>query len=91
MFLEINGANYSAENITADVYNVSVDLTSSGAYNYYWGAWGNGTNHNYNTSTLQSFTVNSTTIIQISQCQELNQSNITYQLTANVNSSGYMF
>jgi parallel beta-helix repeat protein len=62
VFLQINGTNYTATNLTADVYNVSASLTSNGTYNYYWGAWGNGTSHNYNTSGTRSYTVNTTVV-----------------------------
>jgi len=41
VFLDINGANYTATNLTTSVYNVSVSLTA-GVYAYYWGAWGMG-------------------------------------------------
>ena len=58
VFLEINGTNYTATNLTANVYNTSVNFTISGTWNYYWGAWGNGSSANYNTSVVRSYTVN---------------------------------
>lgn len=57
VWLEIDGNNITAQNITADVYNASASLTS-GTYIYYWHSWGNGSSHNYNQSVAQSYTVN---------------------------------
>jgi len=57
VFLEINGTNYTASNTTAIAFNVSV-LMSNGTFPYYWGSWGNGTDHNYNISNLKYYTVN---------------------------------
>jgi hypothetical protein len=88
VFLEINNTNYTATNLTADVYNVSVSL-SSGFYNYYWGAFGNGSQNQYNTSETRNYTVNSTDTTQnISSCQELNQTNTVYIQTDNIIPTG---
>lgn len=57
-FLEFNGVNYTASNITASEFNVTLSVTSGGVYSYYWGSWGNGTNHNYNTTASKSYTIN---------------------------------
>ncbi len=51
--------NYTAINLTANVYNVSVSMTSGGTYDYVWHSWGNGSQHNYNISNTQYYTVNS--------------------------------
>jgi len=59
VFLQINNANYTAPNSTANVYNVSVNLSSAGTYSYYWLSWGNGTNKNFNISTTRNYVVNS--------------------------------
>lgn len=56
-FLEINEVNYSATNLASNIYNISASL-SAGTYQYYWGAWGNGTSNNYNTSDIGYYTVN---------------------------------
>jgi len=56
VFLEIDGTNYTATNLS-DVYNASASLTS-GTYDYYWHSWGNGTSNNYNNSGVRSYTVN---------------------------------
>lgn len=57
VYLQINGTNYIATNLTASVYNVSVSL-SNGTYNYSWGAYGNGVLTHLNTSRIISYTVN---------------------------------
>ena len=59
VFLDINGVNYSASNLTESVYNVNVNLTS-GNYSYYWGAYGNGTLKNYNNSVTRYYVVEDT-------------------------------
>ncbi len=58
VLLEINGVNYTSTNLTANVYNISVNLTSNGTYNYKWYSWGNGTFNNFNSSNTMSYTVN---------------------------------
>jgi len=60
VLLEINNTNYTATNLTADVYNVSVVFPdgSNGTYDYYWHSWGNGTESNYNVSVTRSYTIN---------------------------------
>jgi hypothetical protein len=57
--LQINNANYTARNSTANVYNVSANFSSAGTYNYRWISWGNGTNNNFNISESRSYVVNS--------------------------------
>ena len=57
VFLEINGTNYTANNITLTTYNYSLSLTN-GTYSYKWHSWGNGTNHLYNASDERSYFVN---------------------------------
>lgn len=58
VLLQINNTNYTATNLTADVYNVSVDFSAGGVYPYRWYSWGNGTSHNFNKSELRSYTIN---------------------------------
>ena len=60
VLLEIDGANYTATNLTFNVYNVSVNLTAGGTYSYRWHAWGNGTTNRYNASSVRRYTVNHT-------------------------------
>ncbi len=60
VFLEIDATNYTATNLTSNVYNVTVTGLTGGEYTYYWGAWGNGTLTNYNTSNVQDYTINQT-------------------------------
>ena len=61
VFLEINGTNHTASNITASAFNVSISMVN-GTYAYYWGAWGNGSSHNYNVSAIRYYTVNKTEV-----------------------------
>ncbi len=59
VFLQINNQNYTTSNLTSNVYNVSVNLSSSGTYPYYWISWSNSTLNNYNISGARSYVVNS--------------------------------
>ena len=61
VFLQINNTNYTARNLTANMYNVSLSL-SNGTYAYYWGARGNGTNKNYNSSSWRYYTINTSSL-----------------------------
>lgn len=54
--LEFNGVNYSASNVSA-VFNASFSNLGAGNYSYYWWAYGNGSNNNYNTSSVRYYTV----------------------------------
>ena len=58
VWLEIDGTNITATNLTADVYNASYVFSSAGTYTYRWHSWGNGTLANYNKSIDRSYTVN---------------------------------
>ena len=60
VWLEINGINVTAKNMTANIYNASYAFSYPGTYNYKWYSWGNGTNHNFNVSDTKSYTVNAT-------------------------------
>ena len=55
--LEFNNFNYSATNLTTNVYNVTIRGLSAGNYTYYWWAYGNGTEENYNTSGVYSYNI----------------------------------
>ncbi len=57
-FVEIEGVNYTASNLTASEFNVSVSMSSAGIFPYYWGARGNGSNNNFNVSNIRFFAVN---------------------------------
>lgn len=59
VLLQINNVNYTAKNLTGNVYNVSISL-SNGTYLYKWIAFGNGSSHNMNISNTRSYTVNNT-------------------------------
>ena len=58
VIININGNNYTSNNLTANEYNVSVNL-NAGNYNYFWVSYGNGTSANYNSSETRYYTVNS--------------------------------
>ncbi|MDD5193744.1 MAG: SBBP repeat-containing protein [Candidatus Nanoarchaeia archaeon] len=58
VIFEINNTNYTATNLSANVYNVSVSLASNGTYFYRWHSWGNGTNPDYNVSETRSYAIN---------------------------------
>jgi hypothetical protein len=58
VWLEINGQNITATNNLGNVFNANYTFSSAGIYSYKWHSWGNGTNHNYNVSNTQSYTVN---------------------------------
>jgi len=58
VWLSINNTNYTATNITSDTYNVSVNLTTAGTYNYTWYAYGNETSGLVNSSELKYYIVN---------------------------------
>ena len=60
--LELNGINYTANNLTSNIYNVTVNLTTLGNYQYYWNSWGNGSINYYNISSLNWFSVNQTIV-----------------------------
>src|SRR3989344_5038715 len=45
-------------NLISNRYNVSVNLSSAGTYNYYWFSYRNGSSHNYNQSSTRSYAVN---------------------------------
>jgi hypothetical protein len=58
VLLEINGANITATNLSANVYNASYNFTTNGTYSYKWHSWGNGSTHNHNVSSIRNYTVN---------------------------------
>ncbi|MFA5953612.1 MAG: hypothetical protein WC812_03395, partial [Candidatus Pacearchaeota archaeon] len=63
VWLEFNGVNYSATNLS--VNNFGVYLTnglSAGSYSYIWWAYGNGTNNNLNSSQSRDYYVNKTSL-----------------------------
>ena len=70
VFLEINNANITAWNVTANMYNASASLTS-GNYTYRWHSWGNDSLNLYNKSIDKIYTVNSSA--DTCTCPGLNQ------------------
>ena len=57
VFLDINSANNSANNLTGFNYTVNVGELSAGNYDYYWWAFGNGTSENFNASAIRDYTI----------------------------------
>jgi len=57
VYLHINNSNYTATNLNSNVFNASVFLVN-GTYSYYWGSWGNTTNHTYGQSDVRTFIIN---------------------------------
>ena len=55
VLLEFNGVNYSATNLSADIYNVTISDLSVGTYNYYW--YANDSFGNVNNSESGSYTI----------------------------------
>lgn len=58
VWLSINNTNYTATNLTSNIYNVSINLTSAGTYNYTWYAYGNGSTNLLNNSEIRYYIVN---------------------------------
>ncbi|GAH84436.1 unnamed protein product, partial [marine sediment metagenome] len=54
--IDFNGVNYTFTNIS-DVFNSSVVDLGVDTYTYYWWAYGNGVDNNYNISTSQNYIV----------------------------------
>ena len=54
VWLEINNTNYTANNLSINVWNYSFYLVN-GTYNYTWWAYGNGTGEDLNSSSLQNY------------------------------------
>jgi sporulation protein YlmC with PRC-barrel domain len=54
--IEFEGTNYTATNLS-DIFRAVVSNLGAGTYSYYWWAFGNGTDENYNTSVVRSYTI----------------------------------
>jgi len=54
--IEFNGVNHTASN-SSEVFTVTISDLPAGTYNYYWWAYGNGTDHNFNASAIRSFII----------------------------------
>ena len=81
--LEINSINYTAINTTSNIFNVSINFTSTGVHSYYWWSYGNGTNNNYNISISKDFTIlapptTCTSISDTSLVKKLDEGNYPY-------------
>lgn len=82
VYLNLNDVNYTASNLTSNVYNVTVG-SLPGIYNYYWVSFGNGSLANYNKSDTFFSLANS-----ISNCSNLTQANTVYNLFNDINATG---
>jgi PGF-pre-PGF domain-containing protein len=60
VILNLGGQDFTATNNSGDAtrFNVSLFAGSGGIYTYYWKAYGNGINHNYNSSGNRKYTIN---------------------------------
>ena len=96
VYLEINGTNVTATNLTADVYNATYTFSSGGVYTYRWHSWGNGSQENYNKSVDRSYTVNITPevgldVLYPTQDISVNQNtffNVTLNVSCNLGTCG---
>ncbi|MEM0465412.1 MAG: right-handed parallel beta-helix repeat-containing protein, partial [Candidatus Pacearchaeota archaeon] len=66
VILNINNTNFTASNLSGNIFNVSVEGLSNGTYSYYWISFGNDSNENLNISEIRSYTVNVTPKIGLS-------------------------
>lgn len=58
VLLEINGANYTMSNLSSSLFNKTLTNLINDTFSYRYHAWGNGTSHNYNQSSLRYYTIN---------------------------------
>lgn len=58
VWLEIDGTNITATNISGNTYNATYEFSANGTYIYRWHSWGNGTSNNYNHSEDRAYYVN---------------------------------
>ena len=74
VWIEINGTNYTASNISVNIWNYSILLTN-GTYLYRWISWGNGTLNNFNSSSYFNYTLYSN--LNIINFSSVNATNFT--------------
>lgn len=60
VLLEINSSNYTATNISGNLFNASFNFTTNGTYSYKWHAYGNGSSSLFNSSSNRSYFVGPT-------------------------------
>ena len=60
VFLTINGSDYYVNNVTSNVYNLSISGLINETYLYNWSSYGNGSSANLNVSSNRYYTVNVT-------------------------------
>lgn len=86
--IEFNGINYTSTNLST-IFNSTISNLGAGAYNYYWWAYGNGTNHLYNKSEIRGYTISKASQ-QITPLLNGNNGNliVTYPQQINASYSG---
>ena len=57
VWIRFDNTNYSASNISASIFNVTLSDSSAGTHYYNWSSYGNGTSHNFNMSNTQSYVI----------------------------------
>lgn len=55
-----NNVNYSAENLTATIWNSTISISTNNTYTYYWWGYGNGSKANFNISNVIHYMTNIT-------------------------------
>jgi hypothetical protein len=77
--IEFNGTNYTSPDNVSNVFNVTFSGLSAGIYGYYWWTNGNGTDANFNSSEVQSYTIaqNSSLVLGISGTTPITYGTIT--------------
>ena len=73
VLLSINGTNYTATNLTVNMYNVTLTGLLNGTYSYNWSSYGSGSSHLFNISNTRNYTVNDESVLyQLSSCRSIN-------------------
>lgn len=98
--IDFNNVNYSLTNISS-VFNKTFSNLGVGIYNYYYWAYGNGTTHLYNKSSVYSYTIiknsslvlglTATTPIVYPVTTDFTTSGCPTQLTCNLNLSNIIY
>lgn len=84
-FLEFNGINYSVSNTTKTSYNLSLNVSNSGTYKYYWGAWQSP--DFYNVSGSRYYTINASHLLVDFVSPTLADSSITNLTLIDINAT----
>ena len=85
VLLSINGTNYTATNLTANRYNVTLTGLLNGTYSYNWSSYGSGSSHLFNISDSRFYTVYDESFnYQLSSCRSITSPGV-YTMTSNLN------